>query len=212
MTALPPSPPFPPAPSTRVDSGEHPPVDGHLTMRFGKKARISIPLSGAAKYFVIPILTAIVPLVFSLRAATRSEVKAEVTKKADEVAQKTEKVREETAKPIDNHADELARTRAELARLAAIVDFYEQARKAAAGSANGLSPPRRRRDPKTEKKAQAAAQDLKIIQARVYAPAPLRAPDAPKAEGTSPATAVPVMSAPKETSPQKPRDAGGASP
>ncbi len=185
-------------PSRAVDSGDHPTIDGNLTMRFGKKARISVPLSAAAKYFVIPVLTAMVPLIISLRAPTKGEVKAEAKAEA---TKKAEEVRSAVADPIDNHAEELAQTRAELARLATIVSFYENERKTLAADPSQHTPKRKRRGTEIEKKVAAAASDLKLITARRYDPPPLSAPKA-----------LPGDAPKDQPAPQVQQGAGGASP
>lgn len=196
-TSVPHTPPV----DRRVDSGDHAAVDGNLTMRFGKKARVSIPLSGVAKYVLIPVLTAMVPLIISLRAPSKGEVKAEVRAEA---TKKAEEVRAAVADPIDNHADELARTRAELARLATIVSFYENERKTLAADPSQHTPRRKRRGVEIEKKVAVAAQDLKLITARAYDPPPLSAPKA--LPGDAPKEAPPQQQAPVK------QGAGGGNP
>jgi hypothetical protein len=148
-------------------------------------------------------MAAMVPLIISLRAPTKTEVKAEVKAEA---TKKAEEVREATAVPIDNHADELARTRAELARLATIVSFYENERKTLAADPSQHAPKRRRRGAEIEKKVAAATRDLKLIAARASEPAPLSAPK------TLPSEAPKETAPPQQPAPARQQDAGGAKP
>ncbi len=175
MSTSNPTPPASVPESTRTDSGEHAAAD-RATARIGK-ATFQWRWSGVARAVAIAAPT-LVSLVVAFRAPTKGEVKAEVTKKAEDVL-------EATAKPIDNHADELTRTRAELARLATIVEFYEKERKTLAADPTQHTPKRQRRGKEIEKKLAAAATDIKLITARRYEPPPLSAPkalpgDAPK--------------------------------
>jgi hypothetical protein len=203
MTTSPTTPP-PAPPSGKTDSGEHVAADRSVTMRFGKKWRISIPLSGMARYVLVPVMTAMVPLIISLRAPTKTEVKAEVRAEA---TKKAEEVRAATAEPIDDHAVELARTRAELARLATIVSFYENERKTLAADPSQHTPRRKKRGPEIEKKVAAATRDLKLIAARANEPAPLSAPK------TLPGDAPKEPAPPQAASPKAQQGAaGGANP
>jgi hypothetical protein len=199
-------------PSRTVDSGDHPAIDRNLTMRFGKKARITLPLEGTAKFFVIPILTALVPLIISLRAPTKGDVQAKVeqVEKTVETTAKTkaEEVRKATAKPIDNHAAELTTLRDEVAKLAAIVDLYSKLPPAPPAPVVGQSPGRRRRE--LAKKVKAAVIDLKAIQVRAATePDPLKAP---KAAPPEPPKQAQAQQPPQQQAPVRQQGAGGGNP
>lgn len=200
MTTAPP----PNAPAGgKTDSGEHEAADKFVAnvKGFTFKGR----WSGVARAAVIVMSGAAVSvpaLVVAIRAPSKAEVSAKVQEKAEEVLVAT-------AKPIDDHKDELTTIRAELARLATIVAFYEKERAAAAAAEPERRQARRQRhDPVTAKKVAAAAQDLKLIAARAAAPAPLSAPK------TLPSDAPQVQQPQAPAVPQKPQNgaAGGANP
>ncbi len=183
----------------RLDSGEHAAAD-KSTLQIGR-SRFTWRWSGVARAVVIVMSGAAVSvpaLIVAIRAPSNAEVSAKVQQKAEEVLAAT-------AQPIDNHADELARTRAELARLATIVSFYENERKTLAADPSQHTPRRKRRGAEIEKKVAAAAQDLKLITARASEPAPLSAPK------TLPGDA-PKEAPPQQQVPAKQQGAGGGNP